>query len=439
MRNSLLGRNIGLLAGVILAGQLLAGLLVVTLVLRPQTVRVADISARMLNTISMVMEGRDPAEQARIVRQVSMNGDIHLRPANDPPDARSPTLPNFLERLYMRALAERLSSQDELAWRTDSGGHLWLQVELGGSNWWINITPPNPTPPLTSLGIAMLVAFAVALVGGLLLQRRLDRPLRSLARSVAAFQPGVATTPIEADGPTEIAVVAHALNDMAERIAEHESERALMLAGVSHDLRTPLARLRLSVEMMPHDDEELRQSAHRQIEQIDRMLGQFLDYVRDGREERPQRVWIEALVREAAQDAGIAEDISIEVEAGLSADLRPFALRRALKNLLENASRYGTPPIGVRARAVPGEILIEVIDHGAGFDPAKVDHLTKPFTREDGARGQPGTGLGLPIVKRLVEGEGGRLSFARQGSLFISAVSTPQLGTRAAASRETNG
>ena len=426
MRNSLLGRNIGLLVGVILTGQLLAGLLVVALVLRPQTIRVADISARMLNVVSMVMAGRAPREQARIVREISMNGDIHLRPATDPPDARSPAWPNFLERLYMRALAERLSSQDELAWRTDSGRHLWLQVELGGSSWWINISPPRPAAPLTSLVIAMVVAFAVALVGGLLLQRRLDRPLRALARSVAAVQPGVPPARIDIDGPREVAVVAQALNDMADRIADHEDERALMLAAISHDLRTPLARLRLSVEMMPHDDEELRQSAHRQIEQIDQILGQFLDYVRDGREEQPRRVSIDTLVREAAHDAGVAEHRCIDVERELSCDLRAFAMRRALKNLLENAARYGAPPIGVRARSASGALVLDVIDHGGGFDPAMAEHLTRPFTREDAARSQPGTGLGLAIVRRLIEGEGGYLRFAQEGHRFVSTISIPR-------------
>jgi two-component system osmolarity sensor histidine kinase EnvZ len=421
-----LGRNIGLLVGVILTGQVVAGVLVVALVLRPQTIRVADISARMLNVVSMVMDGLDPGEQARIVREISMNGDIHLRPATDPPDARSPVWPNFLERLYMRALAERLSFQDALAWRTDSGRHLWLQVALGGSNWWINISPPRPAAPMTSLVIAMVVAFAVALGGGLLLQRRLDRPLRALARSVAAFQPGFTPARIAIDGPTEIAVVAQALNDMADRIAAHESERALMLAGVSHDLRTPLARLRLSVEMMPHDDEELRQGAHRQIEQIDQMLGQFLDYVRDASEEQPRRVRIDTLVREAAHDAGVAEHLLIDVECGLAVDLRAFAVRRALKNLLENAARYGAPPISVRSRSAAGALVLDVIDHGGGFDPAMAEHLTRPFTREDGARSKPGTGLGLAIVRRLIEGEGGYLQFAHEGHRFVATLRIPR-------------
>lgn len=243
----------------------------------------------------------------------------------------------------MRQLAEQLTGQDAMAWRTDSAGHLWMEVELGGRPRWVSVMPPRMAGPLVSLLVACLIAFIVAVAGGVLLLRRLDRPLRALAGQVESYRPGSAPTPIAIDGPREIAAVAHAFNDMGERIATHEQERALMLAGVSHDLRTPLARLRLAIEMMPGEDVALHESAHRQIEQIDRMLGQFLAFARDGHEEACETISLAWLIEGASEDAGVAGQIEIEADAGLTASVRPLVMRRTIQNLLENASRIWQP------------------------------------------------------------------------------------------------
>lgn len=426
MTSSLLRRNIGLLVGVVLAGQLLAGLMVVALVLRPQTIRVADISARMLNAVSVVMDGRQPDEQVRIAHRIGDGSGIRIRALNNPPDADGRAFPNFVERIFMRRLAEQLTGQDAMAWRTDSAGHLWMQVELGGRPWWASVTPPRMAGPLVSLVIAGLIAFIVAVAGGLLLQRRLDRPLRALAGQMESYRPGSPPATIASDGPREIAAVASALNDMGERIAAHEQERALMLAGVSHDLRTPLARLRLAVEMMPGDDEALRESAHRQIEQIDRMLGQFLAFARDGHDEQCEIVDIAQTLCAASEDAGLAGRIGIAVEDGLPARVRPLAMRRTIQNLLENASKYGKPPIVARARRESdGTIMIEVVDQGEGFGPELADHFVKPFAKADTSRGGYGTGLGLAIAHKHVCQDGGKLVFERTPSGFAARIELP--------------
>lgn len=428
MSGSLLRRNIGLLVGVVLAGQLLAGLMVVALVLRPQTVRVAEMSARMLNAVSVVLENQPPELRQQVARRIDDQGSVRLRPLANPPDAQGRKFPNFVERVFMRTLAERLDRQQEIVWRTDGEGHLWMKLDLGGQFWWVNITPPRVAGPLISLVIASLIAFIVALAGGLLLQRRLDRPLRALAETVARYRPGSDPPVITVEGPREIAAVAHAFNDMGERVAAHEQERALMLAGVSHDLRTPLARLRLSIEMMDHEDESLRESAHRQVEQIDRMLGQFLDYAREGTDEEPVEVVVADLLRQAAQDAGMVDRVAIEVEGGLMAHLRPVAICRTIKNLLENAGRHGAPPFILRARGDAGSLEINVIDHGEGFDPALAGHFLKPFARANTARGGDGTGLGLAIAHRQILDAGGMLTFQRMAQGFVATVTIPRQG-----------
>lgn len=423
MKNSLVRRNIGLLVGVVLAGQLLAGLMVVALVLRPQTMRVADISARMLNAVSVTMEDQDRATQDRIVRQINMDGGIHIRPINDPPDSSGRAYPNLVERIFMLRLADQLSAQDSLLWRTDAAGHLWMQITLGGTLWWINMTPPRMAGPMMTLFYASLIAFLVAAVGGLLLQRRIDQPLRALSDGAAAYQPGSTSPRITVDGPSEIAAVAHAFNVMADRIDAHEQERALMLAGVSHDLRTPLARLRLVIEMMPGDDEDLRESAHRQVEQLDRMLGQFLSFARTGEDENRELIDLATLVQSASEDTGLGDQIVLQVEQGLSALVRPLAMQRAIQNLLENASRYGTPPVMARAfREAEKAVIIEIIDQGEGFDPELADQFVKPFAQGETSRTGDGTGLGLAIAHKHVVKEGGKLVFARGQYGFVARI-----------------
>ncbi len=428
MTHSLLRRNIGLLVGVVLTGQILAGLMVVALVLRPQTVRVADITARMLNAISVEMDGRTPEEQARLAALIDSPRSIHMRPDNDPPSAGGRSFPNFMERMFMNALATKLASVEDLHWRTDPEGRLWMRVRLGGTPWWVNMTPPRPGSAIVSLMLASIIAFIVALGGGVVLQRRLDRPLRRLAEGVSAYRPGDPPPRLALEGPREISAVAAAFNDLATRIDAHEQERATMLAGVSHDLRTPLARLRLSIEMMPHDDEELRASAHRQVEQIDRMLGQFLDYARGAETEERRPVAIRALCEQAVQDAAPQQQVRIETDPGLVGRLRPAAITRALANLVANADRYGTAPIIVGARRSADRLVIEVKDHGAGFDPADAAEMTRPFVRADEARQGPGTGLGLAIVDHIVRQQGGTLGFERCDGCFIARISLP-IGT----------
>lgn len=425
MTHSLLRRNIGLLVGVVLTGQILAGLMVVMLVLRPQTVRVADITARMLNAVSVEMEGKDAQAQARLVALIDSPRSISMRPDNDPPSAGGRNFPNFMERMFMNALAARLPKAEDMHWRTDPEGRLWMRVRLGGAPWWVNMTPPRPASAIVSLALASIIAFIVALGGGIVLQRRLDRPLRRLAEGVSAYQPGDPPPRLPLDGPTEISAVAGAFNDLAARMETHEQERATMLAGVSHDLRTPLARLRLSIEMMPHDDEELRASAHRQVEQIDRMLGQFLDYARGTEAETTTPTDIRILCEQAVQNAAPGQPISIEAPPDLMIPLRQGAIARAITNLVANADRYGAASIRVRAGPAGHCLAIEVIDHGEGFDPDKAVQLTRPFVRADEARSGPGTGLGLAIVDHIVRRQGGWLGFERRNGTFIARIRLP--------------
>lgn len=421
MFSRLIHRNIALLVGVVLAGQLLAGGLVMLLVIRPQVDRVANVTSDAIGALSMAMAETPADRRSTLLEAINRQGGMAIRPAIDAP-SDGIRFPNFVERQFIRALADRLTTQDRLVWRTDQDARLWVQLQLGGSDYWISVTPPHRRGAFASLLVAFCTAFIVAVVGGLALQRRLDQPLRRLALAVDDYQPEMVRQPLDTSGPQEVAAVATALNRMTERLTDQEAERAVMLGGVSHDLRTPLTRLRLCLEMMHCGDAELEATALRQVDRIEAMLAQFLDFARGVEAEAVQSCDIAALLEQVVADQSSTPPVTLTVTPGMCAQIRPHALARAVGNLLANALKHGAPPWRIEARMEGGRLIIAVLDAGAGFDTGSAGELMRPFARGDAARRGDGTGLGLAIVQRAIATQGGSLSFVRATAQFAAII-----------------
>lgn len=417
MFRRLFHRNVALLVAVVLTGQLLAGFLVMTLVIRPQVIRVAAVTADMVTALSQAMREMDPARQAALIDGINRAGSMAVRPAADVP-SDGPRFPTMVERQFTLTLASRLHMQDELVWRTDTGGRLWFLLRMGQGDYWVSITPPRQRGALASLMLASFVAFVIAIACGLALQRRIDRPLRQLAQSVDGYRADGTQPQLDVSGPEEVAAVAGALNRMTARIAGQEAERALMLAGVSHDLRTPLTRLRLSLEMLRGQDEELEDTALRQVDRIEAMLTQFLDFGRGFENEAPVPTDVAGLLARAVVDAGLVGTVTPDVAPGLAFALRPQAVARAVGNLLSNAARHGVAPIMMDAAVQAGALRITVSDAGAGIAPTAGEQMLRPFARGDSARGGEGTGLGLAIVSRVAAAHDGTVTFGRRNGRF---------------------
>lgn len=412
----LIHRNIALLVGAVLVGQLLAGGLVMLLVIRPQVERVAHITSDAIGALSLALDETPPGRRPALLEAINRQGDMAIRPVGDAPSDGTRFL-SFVERQFIRALADRLTMQERLVWRTDRDARLWVRLQLGGKDYWVSVTPPRTRGALTSLLLALCTAFIVAVVGGLALQRRLDQPLRRLALAVDRYAPETIRQPLDTSGPQEVAAVATALNRMTERLAEQEAGRAVMLGGVSHDLRTPLTRLRLCLEMMQGSDAELEATALRQVDRIEAMLAQFLDFARGFDAEPLVACDIARLIGQVAADHG-TNSIETDVEPGLNATLRPNAVARAIDNLVSNALRHGAPPVRILARQVGDRLRIAVSDGGPGIDPGDTHDLIRPFARGDAARSGEGAGLGLAIAERVAAAHGGSLGFDRSTGQF---------------------
>jgi two-component system, OmpR family, osmolarity sensor histidine kinase EnvZ len=280
----------------------------------------------------------------------------------------------------------------------------------------------NPHQLLVLMVVASLF---LTLISFLFLKNQI-RPIRQLAEAAQDFGRGRSTS-YRPSGATEVRLAGSAFLDMRHRIERHIEQRTLMLSGVSHDLRTPLTRLKLGLSMLDEDPEVA--AMKRDVDEMERMLDAFLDFARTNALDDPAVVDAAAFARDAVADAarGGGEAVLAGVEGGGRVSLRPLAVRRALDNLIGNALRYGTRAevsVSVMERAV----RFTVEDDGPGIPAGQRELALRPFQRLDAARNQnrgSGVGLGLAIAADIARQHGGVLRLgesARLGGLRADLV-----------------
>jgi two-component system osmolarity sensor histidine kinase EnvZ len=305
---------------------------------------------------------------------------------------------------------------------------LWIKLLAGDRAYWAGFQLPRRGEDAPSRAIEWsLIALAVLLASAYVFARYLARPLRELNKAVTEVGKGLSPQPLPETGPSEIVNLNRGFNSMLANLREAERDRALLLAGVSHDLRTPLARLRLGVEVDTHDD-AAREGMVADIEQMDKIIGQFLDFARDEREIPSEPCNLNEIVTplvERQQREG--RDVRFTPGELPPAALRATAISRLVSNLLDNALTYGSAPVEIVTRLDAGSVVLEISDRGPGIAPEDVDRLKRPFTRGEPARtGAGGAGLGLAIVERIARLHGGTFHLGpRDGGGTLARVSLP--------------
>ena len=317
-----------------------------------------------------------------------------------------------------------------------------VRLQAGGTAYWAAF--PMPAPRELDGAPSRALAWSLAIVLLLLATayvsaRYLARPLRQLNAAVDELGRGGTPAPLPESGPSEIAAVNRRFNAMLANLRQIERDRALLLAGVSHDLRTPLARLRLGVEMGGGDDPAERAGMVADIEEMDRIVGQFLDFARADDTSGRELAELDPIVQ-ACVDRYVAAGREIGFRPGgvRPLPLKPTAVSRLVANLVDNALAYGAPPVDVVTADGEAFATIEVRDRGAGIAPDDVERLKRPFTRASDARaradGAAGAGLGLAIVERIARMHGGTLEILpRDGGGTVARV---RLATGRARDRE---
>lgn len=407
-RMSLFARSLWLIVALIVASQFANFLVFRELVQRPRLERLADYVRANAAAIDLALRRLPQTERAGYLDALN-HGDTGWRivAVGDMP-------PGFGEAhglaidLLLHPLAKALGPGFRLRWQRGRDAHLWVATRLGDRDYWMGFTTGGLLPNMRMLLLlSTAISVALALLGAWAIHRTIHRPLRQLAEAARLVGAGRAPMQLPRDAPPEIANVAHSFAAMAESLAQAEQDRAVMLAGISHDLRTPLAKLRLCVEMLPPDaDAELVATMKRSIASSDAIVGQFIDFARVGTEETPERLDLAVLARQVATDVLQPGQLHLDTPDNCDIRGRPVALRRAIMNLVDNAAKYAGGRVDVRLRRLNDAVELAVLDRGPGIAAAQRDELIRPFIRGDVS---VSSGLGLAIVDRIARLHGGRL------------------------------
>ncbi|SFT96192.1 two-component system, OmpR family, osmolarity sensor histidine kinase EnvZ [Kosakonia arachidis] len=342
-------------------------------------------------------------------------------------------LDGFYRRYYLKvfldSLYQKLPAGIQLRLEQPPGNKLWVEVNTAGQPYWIALAvePSNPLSGLISAILLSVVLSLMALLTAYALQRRINRPLTSLARAAADVGKGGWPRPLLPEGPTEIKTVSLTFNRMLDGLAEMENTRAQMLAGISHDLRTPLTKLRLSLAMREQGKATLDDFG-RYFDDVDNILQQFIDYARGSATELTQPGDINQMITELAHDfTGLGQNFSLNLTPLPVFLFRPVSVMRLLTNLMQNAAKYGRTGLEVASWREHNVVKIAVRDDGPGVSEQDLLLIIKPFHRGAGtAARHNGSGLGLAIAHQIARHHGGDLSVnSREGGGLEVMVTLP--------------
>ena len=265
----------------------------------------------------------------------------------------------------------------------------------------------------------------LSVLGGWLFARHLNRPLKALQQAAVKVGVGDFSTKLEEQGSTEVIEVTRAFNQMSRGIAALENDRRLLMAGVSHDLRTPLTRIRLATEMMSDDEDYLREGIIHDIEDMNAIIDQFIEYLRHHKREELELEDLNAIVSEVVEaEQKHHRTITFKENPSLSeVPVSMVAIKRVVTNMIENAIRYSDGDIEVETRVSSNKkfAMVVVNDYGPGIPESELETVFEPFKQGDAARGSEGSGLGLAIIKRIVDMHGGRVQLLNRPEGGLSA------------------
>ena len=254
----------------------------------------------------------------------------------------------------------------------------------------------------------------------------LRRQLQDVVLAARVMGTGVTPARLSETGPEEIRALSRGFNQMAVSLEALEADRRLMLVGISHDLCTPITRLRLALELMcMKSDTSHAQGMLDDLEEMNAIIRQFTDYARTGREEEPAFGDLNQIVAEVCRRyQAIGKQVATDLGDVPQLAFRPLAMRRLVTNLLDNAIRYGIKDVRIGTHSSERNVTLTVMDHGPGINSMDPRELIKPFARENAARGAHiGAGLGLSIVDRIAKDHGGALFLSnRPGGGMIATV-----------------
>ncbi len=382
----------------------------------PRAIQAARQIASVVNISRAAVMHVDAINRVSLFKTMKDEEHVAIGP-REPKDTFEPYELDYLGEYITKEIMTRLGPGTVIAQSVNGVEGFWVGFSIEKDNYWLKTDRSRFDEPAGKTWLVwLLTAASLSLAGAAGIARLINRPLKDLSFAASRVREGdfAASELDESVNTREIRAVNIGFNQMTHKLAKIEEDRAVMLAGISHDLRTPLARLRLETELSVTDI-EARENMANDIAQLDAIIDKFLDYARPGGMKlMPVSInkTIQGCVAKLSKRTDMQFKIAMQEGLMVQADL--VELQRVLDNLLENAGRYGKSVntgiamVDITARMQDKSVVIRLRDHGVGVAPEQMKQLTTPFFRGEAARtAAKGTGLGLAIVEKTVNRMGG--------------------------------
>jgi two-component system osmolarity sensor histidine kinase EnvZ len=401
-----------------------------TLESEPRAIQSAQQVATLVNLTRAALRYSDSIARVSLIKTLAEEEHVRITP-REPKDIFEPFVSDEFGERIAEEITTRLGRGTVVAGNVNGQHGLWIGFAIDGDSYWLLTDTSRLGPARTSTwAIWLVTAAALSLAGAAVIARLINQPLKQLSFAASRMRDGDfdASRLDERVATSEIREVNIGFNRMAAQLSKIEQDRVVMLAGISHDLRTPLARLRLETEMSVADP-DARNHMVADIAQLDAIIDKFLDYA------RPEPAHLEPVSLNDVVSAAVyavADYPNMRVTVDIPENLKVLAdevdLSRVIANLLENSRRYGKSPdtgvalVDISAKISDPWVLIKVRDHGKGVASGVLAKLTNPFFRGDAARtAATGAGLGLAIAEKTVHRMGGAFSLSNTSSGGLAA------------------
>jgi two-component system osmolarity sensor histidine kinase EnvZ len=368
--------------------------------------------------LAAVVQIREDAPSSEIERQLLADVERHMYlDINFVPDAALPDdVPRTTDRMLDRVLTSALGERLHYPYQVDTRSYerrVEIKIQLEDGVLEVLASRKRLTSSTTYIFVMWMVGTSILLIGlAVIFLRNQMKPISRLAKAAEAFGKGRPSAHLKPEGAREIRQAAVAFLDMQERIKRQIQQRTEMLAGVSHDLRTPLTRMRLQLAMMAPDGET--ESLGNDLTEMEKMIDEYLAFARGDSPETTREVKLSELLRDVVEDATRkGNHVELEADAEVQMQVRPNAFKRCLTNLVENALHHGEA-VKISARLSGEAIEIAVEDDGPGIAKEDREAVFKPFFRLDESRNPAtgGAGLGLSIARDVARAHGGDVTLS---------------------------
>ena len=372
----------------------------------------------VVNFTKASIEAAASSKRLKLLSELSGLGDVSIYPAYyfEPlePIPEDPFL-----QLVVKKIAQQLPVGTLITVNHYDIPGIWVSFEIDSDLFWLVMPRTLIDRPFPWHWIGWgVVIFSLAVVGAYIATKRISMPLSRLSRAAEQIKKGGKVHPLPLDNVVEFSEVSEAFNEMSDNLSKISEERRFLLASVSHDIRTPLTRLRIASEMLPNQSHEIKESMEQDIQEINEIINQFLDFARGFEDEPVAPVNLGKFLKEIQRKhARMGQNFKLKkknirsnIPKKLFIDLRLSAFQRCLDNLINNAFFYSKGNVEMQATLFEESFSVSIIDDGPGIPEQQKAKLLKPFERVDEARGNiGGSGLGLTIADRIARAHSGKL------------------------------